>query len=156
MLLGLVMVVIFIIPVSAAVFRVPDDSPSIQKALSTAHAGDTVLVAPGIYYESLTMQPGVHLHGQPGAILDGSQTFSPVVRALPGIDHTAILSVIRRGQQAGLFLNQATPTIRNNVIIDNLGPGVSVPRHHHASSITLSMLVVVSSVSTPDSASHHV
>ena len=94
MLLGLMMVVIFIIPVSAAVFRVPDDSPSIQKVLSTAHAGDTVLVAPGIYYESLTMQPGVHLHGQPGAILDGSQTFSPVVRALPGIDHTAILSAL--------------------------------------------------------------
>ena len=64
-----------------------------------------MLVAPGIYYESLTMQPGVHLHGQPGAILDGSQTFSPVVRVLPGIDHTAILSgfVIRRGQQAGTF-----------------------------------------------------
>ena len=126
MLLGLVMVVAFMTPTSAAVFRVPDDSPSIQKALSTAHAGDTVLVAPGIYYESLTMQPGVHLHGQPGAILDGSQTFSPVVRALPGIDHTAILSgfVIRRGQQAGLFLNRATLTIRNNVIIDNLGPGV--------------------------------
>ena len=64
-----------------------------------------MLVAPGIYYESLTMQPGVHLHGQPGAILDGSQTFSPVVHALPGIDHTAILSgfVIRRGQQAGTF-----------------------------------------------------
>jgi hypothetical protein len=125
-LLGLVTAVVFMTPAPAAVFRVPEDSPSIQKALSTARAGDTVLVAPGIYYESLTMQPGVHLHGQPGAILDGSQTFSPVVRALPGIDHTAILSgfVIRRGQQAGLFLNQASATIRNNVIIDNLGPGV--------------------------------
>ena len=125
-LLGLLMVIVSTTPIWGAVVRVPDDYPSISAALATARAGDTVLVAPGTYYESLTMQPGVHIHGQPGAILDGSQAFSPVVRALSGVEHTAVISgfVIRRSQQAGLFLNQASPTIRNNVIIDNSGPGI--------------------------------
>lgn len=91
-----------------------------------ARSGDIVLVAPGIYYESLTMKPGVHIHGQPGAILDGSQAFGPVVRAFSDVEYTAVLSgfVIRRSRQAGIFLNQATPTIRNNVITDNAGPGI--------------------------------
>jgi hypothetical protein len=85
-----------------------------------------VLVAPGIYYESLTMKPGVHIHGQPGAILDGSHTFGPVVRALSGVEATAVLSgvVIRRGRQSGIFLNQANPTIRNTVITEQAGAGI--------------------------------
>ena len=103
MLLGLVMVVIFIIPVSVAVFRVPDDSPSIQKVPLNSARRRHGACCP----RHILRKPDHATRGTPswpaGAILDGSQTFSPVVRALPGIDHTAILSgfVIRRGQQAG-------------------------------------------------------
>jgi hypothetical protein len=32
--------------------------------------------------------------------------------------------VVRRGRQAGIFLNQAAPTLRNNVIIEHAGPGI--------------------------------
>ena len=43
-----------------------------------------------------------------------------------GVDRTAVLSgfVIRRGQQAGIFLLQAAPAIRNNVITAQAGPGL--------------------------------
>src|SRR4029450_2503521 len=52
----------------------------------------------------------------------------PIVRALGGVESTAVLSgfVIRRGQQAGMFLNQAHPTIRNSAITEQGGRGIVV------------------------------
>jgi len=37
----------------AAVLRVPADYPSIQQAITDANDGDTVLVSPGVYYETI-------------------------------------------------------------------------------------------------------
>lgn len=110
-----------------AFLRVPEAYPSIQAALAVARAGDVVLVAAGIYHEQLTMKPGVWIHGMPGAILDGNWTSGPLVRAISGIDRTAILSgfVIRRSRHGGILTNQAAPTIRNNIIIHNDGPGIA-------------------------------
>lgn len=113
--------------VQAAIVHVPNDYSSIQASITAARAGDTILVAPGTYFESIVMKPGVHIHGEPGAILDGSQTSGPVVSAWSGIENTAVLSgfVIRRGPHAGILLNQASPTIRNNIIIEHKGPGIA-------------------------------
>jgi hypothetical protein len=125
--LGLVIFAGSVVYTPAATLRVPRDYPSIQAGLTAAHTGDTVLVAAGIYHESLTLKPGVHLHGEPGTILDGSGTAGSLVSALSGIEPSAVLSgfVIRRGRRAGILLNQASPTIRNNVIIDNGGAGIA-------------------------------
>jgi hypothetical protein len=114
-------------PVLAAILRVPQVYPSIQAGLAAARVGDVVLVAPGRYFESLTMQPGVHIHGESGAVLEGSATVGPIVRAEGGLDHTAVLSgfIIRRGQRAGIAVFQAAPTIRNNVITAQAGPGIA-------------------------------
>ncbi len=114
------------VPGLAAILRVPQVYPTIQAGLTAARAGDVVLVAPGRYFETLTMPQGVHIHGEPGAILEGSAAHGPAVRAERGVDHTAVLSgfVIRGSQRAGIFLLQAAPTIRNNVITAHAGPGI--------------------------------
>ncbi len=113
--------------VQAAIVRVPGSYPTIQAGVMAAQSGDTVLVAPGVYYERVTMKTGVHLHGEPGAILDGSRGDSPLVLATSGVEQTAVLSgfVIRYSRHAGILLNQAAPTLRNNVILENAGPGIA-------------------------------
>ncbi len=42
-----------LMPVSAAVITIPLDYPTIQEGLNSAHAGDTVLLSPGIYHENI-------------------------------------------------------------------------------------------------------
>jgi nitrous oxidase accessory protein len=57
----------------AAVLTVgPAGFPSVTAALEAAGAGDTILVAPGVYREHLIIREPVTLVGEPGAILDGS------------------------------------------------------------------------------------
>jgi len=61
--LGLFILACYAAPVLAAVLRVPQSYPSIQAGLAAARAGDVLLVAPGHYFETLTMPPGVHIRG---------------------------------------------------------------------------------------------
>jgi hypothetical protein len=79
---------------------VPHSYATIQAGIAAASVGDTVLIAPGVYFENVSMKPGVHIQGQPGAILDGSQGAGAVVSAASGVESTAILSgfVVRHGR----------------------------------------------------------
>jgi hypothetical protein len=47
----------------ATVINVPGDYPTIQQGINAAGYGDTVLVAPGTYYENVQMAEGVSLIG---------------------------------------------------------------------------------------------
>mgnify|MGYP003393334882 CR=1 FL=1 len=126
LVLGLLFSLLSVSYAHAAMLRVPQQYSTIHTGLATAAAGDTILVAPGVYYETVVLKPGVHLHGAPGAVLDGSRVGGPVVTALYGVTQATVLSgfVIRGGRQAAILLNQAAPTLRNNVIIDNTGPAI--------------------------------
>ena len=48
---------------NAATLNVPDDHPTIQAAIDAAKPGDTVLVAPGEYRETLRLSSGVRIKG---------------------------------------------------------------------------------------------
>ena len=59
----------------AVVHEVPSPSSSIQAAIDTANAGDTVLVGTGTYYENLTIDREIVVRSQSGAastIINGS------------------------------------------------------------------------------------
>src|SRR5262245_56142351 len=83
--LGVLVLMIYVPYASAVILRVPHSYGTIQAGIAAASAGDTVSVAPGVYFENVTMKPGVHIHGEPGAILDGSQGAGAVVSAASGM-----------------------------------------------------------------------
>jgi hypothetical protein len=65
------------LPGSGAVRAVPSAYPTIQAAVDAAAEGDTVLVSPGTYHESVTVHtPGLRIRGtdRNGVVLDGETT----------------------------------------------------------------------------------
>ena len=64
---------VFTLSVTATILHVPSQYPTIQAGVNAASPGDTVLVAPGIYYENIQMREGVSLFGSgmDSTIIDG-------------------------------------------------------------------------------------
>jgi len=107
---------------------------SIQQALNAAKAGDTINVAAGTYKETLALKPGVKLIGAGAAttIISGNNS-GPVIRAEdPAIGQTTVVEnfTIRDGlatgdcvtkscKGAGIYIANAAPAIRNNIITNN-------------------------------------
>jgi parallel beta-helix repeat protein len=128
---------------TAAIIGVPDDCLTVQEGLDSAGIGDTVLVAPGIYYESIVWPntQGIHLVAQDGpdvTFLDGSQP-SPiipdtnsVVLFSGGLDSTTVLQGFTIREGAGTYdmtwgrlgggilcIEDASPLVLGNKIVDN-------------------------------------
>lgn len=51
-------------PANAATLRVPQDHKTIQAAIDTSNPGDTILVTPGKYRESIRLKPGIILRSE--------------------------------------------------------------------------------------------
>lgn len=123
-------------PIAAgAVIRVPRDHATIQQALQAAAAGDTVLVAPGIYKELITWpaRDGIRLVGELGpaqTTIDAGGA-GRVVTMGSGLTRATLLQgftitggLLKTDRNYGCGINVASsPTIRGNVIKDNLGDG---------------------------------
>ncbi|MBD3334394.1 MAG: hypothetical protein GF355_02660 [Candidatus Eisenbacteria bacterium] len=99
------------------------DAPTIQAAADSAAQGDTVLVHPGTYYESIYLyEKGVILKSQVGpedTILDGSTTpdyvvyFDSVANAT--IEGFTIMNGTGGGDR-GIVINGAGLSIRDNIL----------------------------------------
>ncbi|MEQ1860832.1 MAG: right-handed parallel beta-helix repeat-containing protein [Chthoniobacteraceae bacterium] len=57
---------------AAAEIRVTPDAP-LAAAIARAASGDTLVLAPGIYRETVRVEKTLTLRGEPGAVLDGSE-----------------------------------------------------------------------------------
>ena len=119
--------------------HIPADQPTIQAGINAASNGDTVLVAPGTYYENIDFKgKAITVTSSDGAaktILDGGGK-GPAVTLKTGEPRTAVLSnmTIQHGgnfqsytQSTGVFLEAAggiyiyssSPSLLNNIVTQN-------------------------------------
>ncbi|MFH1725631.1 MAG: NosD domain-containing protein [Elusimicrobiota bacterium] len=126
---------------SAATLDVPADYATIQAAVDAAQAGDTVLVAPGTYPESVALKAGVNLQGSgaevttiegDGTLVDGLYGFTCTVL---GADDSAISGFTITGSEEGITNIYASPIITKNILTGNKLSGIS-NRHDSAPIIT--------------------
>jgi hypothetical protein len=123
---------------AAATIDVPADRPTIQAAIVAAVNGDTVLVSAGTYTENLNfMGKAITVKSASGSkytIVDGNQ-LGPVVTFVSGEARTSVLDgfTIRNGlgnvSGGGIYIQNASPTISNNLITANVagvGGGIEV------------------------------
>jgi len=114
----------------ATVHNVPGTYSTIQAALNACATGDTVLVAPGTYYENITWPStqSILLKSESGAalsIIDGGG-IAKVISINTGVNNTTIIDgfTIKNGYApngGGIGCGySSSPTIKNNIIIQNV------------------------------------
>jgi hypothetical protein len=117
----------------ANVHYVPGTYTTIQSALNACATGDTVLVAPGIYYENLTWPntQSISLFSDSGrdvTVIDGG-AINRVIKLDVGVDTTTVIKgfTIRNGYDqfgAGIrCIYNSSPTITQNTITYNTAYG---------------------------------
>ena len=125
--------------VAQTIIRVPQNQPTIQAAINAAANGDTVLVAPGVYFENINFNgKAVTVTSEGGAnltVIDGNGAGS-VVTFTTGEGTSARLNgfTLRNGRAnfdgGGIRIASASPVISNNIIINNRscsgGMGISI------------------------------
>ncbi len=129
---SLCLLLITLFNLEARIIRVPFDYPTIQQGLNAAGYGDTVIVAQGRYMERITwpVVDGITLDSETGAtstIID-ADTGGSVILIGSGITNKTIINgfTICRGKAtsgAGIRLNDASPIISNNWILNNIVTG---------------------------------
>jgi hypothetical protein len=126
-----VLIVVFftlLYPAYGATLRVPGDYPSIQAALVNATTNDTILVAPGNYYEHITWPntQGVKLlseHGPDTTVIDAAGSLRCITINV-SVDSSTVISgfTIRNGSMTdggGISCIGASPCITDNIISNN-------------------------------------
>ena len=118
----------------AATINVPADQPTIQAAINIASNGDTVLVAPGTYYENINFMGKaitVTSSGGPSVTTINGNAAGSVVTFNSNEGTNSLLSgfTITNGigsnnaNGGGISISLASPTIKGNVITMNSAGG---------------------------------
>ena len=120
---------VYAYPAHADTLEVPSEFATIQSAVNASVEGDTILVAPGIYYENIYIdRTAIHLRSEAGpelTIIDGSN-LAQVIK-IEAVSSLVIEGfTIQRGSPgvsswpAGVWIGSGLNiTIRNNIVSDN-------------------------------------
>ena len=120
----ILLLVLFSSSVIANIVRVPQEMSTIQAALNSCSAGDTILVSPGTYYENLIWPNTASLclmseFGRDTTIIDGGKT-ARVIELMSISDSTTVIKgfTIRNGYSStdggGIYCFLSSPIIINN------------------------------------------
>jgi parallel beta-helix repeat protein len=143
----------------AGILHVPGQYSTIQVALNAALTGDTVLVAAGTYYETITWPntQGIDLLSELGpdsTIINGS-SFG-VIEMLIQLDSTTVISgflITNSFGSSGINCSDlAAPTIKGNIISDNAGDWGGGIRCYGSSPIIIENIIsnnTASSITAP-------
>jgi len=119
----LIILLIKYYPQYSGVIRVPEQYPTIQKAINAAKPGDTILVASGTYVERILVNKTLTLTGENknNTIIDGNQGTGPAV--LINVNKVSIIGfTIRNSCVAcyGIYIqNSVNSSIRENIFTKN-------------------------------------
>jgi parallel beta-helix repeat protein len=112
----------------AQIIKVPSDHTTIQSALNSCKAGDTVLVSPGTYFENIIWPKALSIYlksekGSVSTILDGGERNSVIninvfVDSLSTIDGFTIQNG-KAENGGGIYCTSREFRIVNNIIKDN-------------------------------------
>ncbi|MBN1361760.1 MAG: right-handed parallel beta-helix repeat-containing protein [Sedimentisphaerales bacterium] len=146
---SLILSIVMSASLQAALLKVPSEYPSIQEAIDASSDGDTVRVAPGLYFERIDFKgeniivtsedPNdartvgytiLNAEGEGSVVTFQSSETSRAV--LTGFTLTGGMGTLRSAGEtykyyygAGIYCMNASPTITRNVIAGNAGPYLS-------------------------------
>jgi parallel beta-helix repeat protein len=114
------------VPLYAKELRVPQEFSSIQAALDAAAPGDTIVVGPGEYNESLLIgKPGITLKCEEGAVIKGDPTASLKATVSINADNVTVQGCTITGKRNGIrVFNADNVTLSGNNVIDNSLNGI--------------------------------
>ncbi len=121
-LLGLITIAAAILasPIGASTIHVPADYPTIQAAINSSSSGDTILVGPGTYYESLDYHGRDIVVQSTNGPLETTITNDPdqtLVLFDEGETVAAVLEGFRlEGGWIGIRFENSAATIRHNIL----------------------------------------
>jgi len=136
--LFVLLLIVFSAKINATIINVPSEQSSIQAGINASSDGDTVLVAPGIYFENLdfdghkiTLASEFIISGDtsviPSTVIDGGSV-GAVITIDRGVSTLAWITglTIQNGSQGGISCYSAFPTVEYNIIQNNQGRGIDI------------------------------
>ncbi len=134
LIISILIVIVYPFICNANIVRIPQDFPTIQEGINSATAGDTILVAPGIYTDThkgslngypidvcISMRSGVVVMSEMGP--DFTTVTNDTAIAVVLIDNVADTSAVLQGFTIQgswwgiLCINVSAPLITDNIII---------------------------------------